>query len=347
MPRPLFRAAAFVACLALSACATTPAPGASPPSEAVPVAPADTTAQAEAADAAAGLPAVEAPGDVDGAGAVPGAAAPDAAPGVAPTQAELDYAALYGEQPYDPVADPTLPDPAEVPASYDPWEPLNRRMHTVNKAIDRAIARPLARAYTEVVPRPIRIGVGNFFRNLGQPVTALNSLLQGKPKQAGQAIGRFALNTTLGLAGFLDPASSAGIPLHNEDFGQTLGVWGWERSRYVELPLFGPRTIRDVVGMAGDSPLAPLRQVEEDKVRVFFQGLQLVDVRTQLFAVDGMLEGAPDEYALLRDAWLQRRNYQIQGDRSLEDDENLPDYLREVDNPTVPIDAMPVIPDGG
>jgi phospholipid-binding lipoprotein MlaA len=265
----------------------------------------------------------------------------------APTQAELDYAALYGQVPYDPVADPTLPAPAEVPASYDPWEPLNRRMHQVNKVIDQAVARPLARAYTQVVPRPIRIGVGNFFRNLGQPVTAINSLLQGKPKQAGQALGRFALNTTLGLAGFLDPASSAGLPLHSEDFGQTLGVWGWETSRYLELPLFGPRTVRDVVGMAGDAPLAPLRQVEEDKVRVFFQGLQLVDVRTQLFAVDGMLEGAPDEYALLRDAWLQRRNYQIHGDRALEGDENLPEYLREVENPTVPIDAMPVIPDGG
>ncbi|GAB3736581.1 VacJ family lipoprotein [Luteimonas pelagia] len=343
MPRPLVRAAVLAACLALSACATTPDPP--PGADAVAAGPVESPPDA----AGATPPAVagDAPADIAGSGDPIAGAGGDAPAAPAPTQAELDYAALYGDSPYDPVADATLPSPAEVPASYDPWEPLNRRMHKVNKAIDRAVARPLAQAYTAVVPRPVRIGVGNFFRNLGQPVTALNSLLQGKPKQAGQALGRFALNTTLGLAGFLDPASSAGIPLHNEDFGQTLGVWGWERSRYVELPLFGPRTIRDVVGMAGDSPLAPLRQVEEDRVRVFFQGLQLVDVRTQLFAVDGMLEGAPDEYALLRDAWLQRRNYQIQGDRSLEDDEDLPDYLREVENPTVPIDAMPVIPDGG
>lgn len=262
----------------------------------------------------------------------------------APTQAERDYAALYGGDVYNPVADPNLPTPAQLPESYDPWEPFNRRMHAVNAVIDKRVARPLATAYMEVVPRPIRLGVGNFFRNLGQPVSALNALLQGKPVQAGQGVARFLLNTTVGVAGFFDPATEVGLPLRSEDFGQTLGVWGWESSRYVELPLFGPRTVRDVFGLVGDAPLSPLRQVEEDRVRVFFQGLQLVDVRTQLMALDSMLEGAPDEYALLRDAWLQRRNYQIHGDRMM--DEDLPDYLREEQLPNVPVDAMP-IPEGG
>ena len=195
-----------------------------------------------------------------------------------------------------------------------------------------------------VLPRPVRLGVGNFFSNLGQPLTALNSVLQGKPKQAAQAIGRFALNATLGIGGVFDPATEAGIPNKNEDFGQTLGVWGWKTSRYLELPLFGPRTVRDVFGMSGDAPFALLRPIESDKLRVFLQGLQLVDVRSQLMAVDGMREGAADDYALLRDAWTQRRNYQIFGDRQLEGDDNLPDYLREEDNPTVPIDAIPVTP---
>ncbi|MCA1714073.1 MAG: MlaA family lipoprotein, partial [Gammaproteobacteria bacterium] len=108
-----------------------------------------------------------------------------------------------------------------------------------------------------------------------------------------------------------------------------------------------PRTVRDVVGLIGDSPLSPVRTIEEDKVRVFTQGLQLVDVRTQLMAVDSMREGATDEYALFRDAWMQRRNYQIFGDRMQQGDESLPDYLRDdVTNPTVPVDAMPVIPGG-
>lgn len=259
-------------------------------------------------------------------------------------QAVDDYAAIYGRAPYDPIADPTLPAPAQLPQSYDPWEPFNRRVYTFNDFVDRTIAKPLAEAYVKVVPRVIRLGVSNFFSNLGQPVSALNALLQGKPKQSAQSLGRFALNTTLGIGGIFDPASDAGLPNRSEDFGQTLGVWGWETSRYVQLPLFGPRTVRDSFGLIGDAPLSPIRPIEDDKTRIFLQGLQLVDVRTQLFAVDSMRKGAIDEYALVRDAWLQRRNYQIFGDR-MEQDESLPDYLREdTGNPTVPADAMPIIP---
>ena len=268
--------------------------------------------------------------------------------GDAPTAAEQDYAVLYGDQqqPYNPVYDPTLPAPAEMPRSYDPWEKLNRRVHSFNNVVDRVIAKPLAKAYVKVVPRPVRLGVGNFFHNLGQPVSALNALLQGKPKQAAQSFGRFAINSTLGIGGIFDPASDAGLPNKGEDFGQTLGVWGWKTSRFVELPLFGPRTVRDTFGLVGDGQLSPIRQVEDDKTRVFLQGLQLVDVRTQLFAVDSLREGAVDEYALVRDSWLQRRNYQISGDKEeATDDQSLPDYLRDDNgNPSVPADAMPIIP---
>ncbi len=259
------------------------------------------------------------------------------------TAAEDDYSAIYGDE-YNPVADPTLPPGVEMPVSYDPWEKFNRGVHRFNNAVERTIARPLALGYVKVVPRPIRLGVGNFFSNLGEPITTLNSLLQGKPKQAGQSLGRFLLNSTLGIAGIFDPATDAKLPRKNEDFGQTLGVWGWKRSRYVELPLFGPRTIRDVFGLIGDAPLSPIRQVEDDKTRFLLQGLQLVNVRAQLLSIDSLREGAVDEYALFRDSWLQRRNYQIGDDRKKSDNENLPDYLlEEEDNPTVPMDAMPVI----
>ena len=262
------------------------------------------------------------------------------------TQAERDFDSLYGG--YDPVADPTLPAPAELPSSYDPWERYNRQMHRFNNAIDRTVARPLARAYVEIAPRPVRLGVSNFFNNLGQPLSAVNALLQGKPRQAAQSLGRFALNTTLGIGGIFDPASDAQLPNRSEDFGQTLGVWGWERSRYVELPLFGPRTVRDVLGMVGDAPLSPLRQIGDEQTRIPLQGLQLVDVRTQLLSTDSLREGAEDDYALVRDAWLQRRNYQIFGDRlDREAGDDLPDYLREEYNPTVPVDAIPVTPLGG
>jgi phospholipid-binding lipoprotein MlaA len=290
-------------------------------------------------------PGIDAPADVAQSSAPSDAAPADAA---APTQEELDYQALYGGQVYNPIADPTLPAPADLPESYDPWETLNRKVHRFNNVVDRHVALPLAHAYVAVVPRPVRLGVGNFFNNLGQPVNALNSLLQGRPKEAGKSLARFLINTTLGLGGILDPATDAHLPYHNEDFGQTLGKWGWKRSRYVELPLFGPRTVRDVFGLVGDAPLSPIRQVEDDPARVFLQGLQLVDVRTQLFAVDSMREGAADDYTLVRDAWMQRRKYQIFGDAQSRQDDSLPPYLQEdTANPSVPADAMPVIPPSG
>jgi phospholipid-binding lipoprotein MlaA len=268
---------------------------------------------------------------------------PEAATGE-PTQAERDFDEIYGAY-----GDPTLPTPAAAPAVFDPWERYNRGMHRFNNAVDRTVARPLARGYVKVVPRPFRLGISNFFNNLGQPVSAINALLQGKPKQAGQSLGRFLLNSTLGIGGIFDPASDAKLPNKSEDFGQTLGTWGWKRSRYVELPLFGPRTVRDSFGMVGDAPLSPLRQVEADRVRIPLQGLQLVDVRAQLLATDSFREGAEDDYTLVRDAWMQRRDYQIFGDRMNGDEsDSLPDYLRDDTNPQVPVDAMPVMPtDGG
>jgi len=338
-PMPAEKRAAFEACLAQTrgdeqavlAClrqvdtetAPPPAPQSAPQPQAQPPSPAS-------------VPAPEAPAPAT----------------TTPTQAEQDYESIYGNPEYNPVADSTLPAPAQLPTAYDPWEKLNRKVHGFNNVVDRHVAKPLAHAYVAVVPRPLRLGVSNFFSNLGQPLSAINALLQGRPKQAAQALGRFALNSTLGVAGLFDPATDAHLPHRSEDFGQTLGVWGWKRSRYVELPLFGPRTVRDVFGMVGDAPLAPIRTIDDDTTRVFLQGLQLVDVRTQLMAVDSMREGATDDYALVRDAWTQRRNYQIFGDRAPQpgDDagDGLPDYLQDDDdNPSVPADAMPLMPTDG
>ncbi|MFT4196636.1 MAG: VacJ family lipoprotein, partial [Pseudoxanthomonas sp.] len=268
----------------------------------------------------------------------------------APTAAEDDFAAIYGQgEAYNPVADPNLPAPVGVAATYDPWEKFNRHIHAFNNVVDRSVARPLAKAYVKAVPRPVRIGVSNFFNNLGQPLTVVNSLLQGRPGDAWTALGRFLINSTAGIGGLFDPASHDQVPYRSEDFGQTLGVWGWQRSRYLELPFFGPRTVRDAFGLLGDAPLSPLQHIEEDKVRIGLQGLQLVDVRAQLLSIDAMREGAVDEYALYRDAWLQRRSYQINRDGPAQrgrkaQDSDLPPYLLEdEDNPTVPMDAMPTV----
>ncbi|AXK73730.1 VacJ family lipoprotein [Lysobacter sp. TY2-98] len=247
-------------------------------------------------------------------------------------EAEADFEALYGPTGSTDVTR------GEAGVIWDPWEPYNRKIHRLNNAVDRYVAHPLAKAYVKVVPRPMRSGVSNFFSNLGQPITAVNALLQGKPKLAAHAAGRFLLNSTLGIGGIFDPATDAKLENGNEDFGQSLGVWGWRRSRYFELPLFGPRTLRDIVGMVGDAPLSPMRGLEEDKIRIPLQGLQLVDLRAQLMSTDALREGVQDDYTLVRDAWMQRRMYQINGEAG----ENLPDYLR--DAPIVPVNAMPVRP---
>lgn len=249
-----------------------------------------------------------------------------------PTEAEEDFAALYGN--------PAGAAPGTPPA-YDPWEPMNRRVHAFNVGVDRAIARPIARAYVAVVPEPVRLGVGNFFDNIASPVTFLNQILQGRPRDAVQTLGRFVVNSTLGIGGIFDPASDLKMKRRSEDFGQTLGMWGWRNSRYVELPFFGPRTVRDVFGLAGDAPLSPTRQVERDRYRIFLQGAQLVDRRAALLPIESMRENAPDEYAMIRDAWLQRRQFQIESDRRRQDDgADLPDYLQGPD--PVPVDAMPL-----
>ncbi|MGX5729527.1 MlaA family lipoprotein [Pseudoxanthomonas beigongshangi] len=317
-----------------TACASAPKPA--PATDAASPAVIDGTTPAPAITEAA--PPVDAPAQETGSDTVP-ATEPAAGVPAPATDAEDDFAAIYGGS----VADPTLPAAVASPAVYDPWEKFNRKVHRFNNAVDRGVARPLARAYSNVVPRPMRLGVSNFFNNLTQPLSAINHLLQGRPKQASQALGRFLLNSTLGIGGIFDPASDAKLPRRSEDFGQTLGVWGWKKSRYVELPFFGPRTVRDVFGLAGDIPLSPVRYIEDDKTRIFLQGLNLVDTRAQLLSLDSLREGAVDDYTLVRDSWMQRRAYQIEGTRSKDEDKSLPDYLNDEDpDPTVPANAMPM-----
>ena len=210
---------------------------------------------------------------------------------------------------------------------FDPWEGFNRRVHRFNVVMDRAVARPVARAYVEVVPAPVRAKFHNFFDNLGQPATVLNALLQGRGRHSAEALGRFLLNSTVGVAGLFDPATRLKMRKRDEDFGQTLAIWGWKRSRYIELPFLGPRTVRDVFGLIGDSPLQPLANVERDVVRVGLQPVTLIDGRASILALDTLREDIPDEYMLIMDSWLQRRNFMIDPDAGV--GVSLPDYYDE------------------
>lgn len=334
---PVLLAALLGACAAQPA-RTPPPADAAPGSATVSPAPAAEPAAATATDAAAaGTPdatdtaTAAVPARGDGGDATAGEAAQA-------DQAVDDYSALYGA--------PAAAGGNGNGVAYDPWEKYNRGMHRFNLGVDRYVAHPLATAYTKVVPGPVRRRVTNFFDNIGSPVTLVNQLLQGRPGDAWVTLGRFLMNSTIGIGGLYDPATHEGLARSDEDFGQTLGVWGWRNSRYFELPFFGPRTLRDTFGMAGDYPLSPMRQIDEDNVRYGLQGLQLVDTRVKLMPLDDLRANAPDEYSLVRDGWMQRRNYQIQHDlqrtREGHDDQNdaLPDYLKQ--DGTVPTNAIPV-----
>jgi len=213
------------------------------------------------------------------------------------SEAERDAAALYGDA-----------------AIRDPWEGHNRRIHRFNNVVDRYVFRPLAVGYKRAVPDPIQAGVSRFFSNLGVPGTAVNQILQGRPIRALQSLGRFAVNTTLGIGGVMDPATRLGIPSREEDFGQTLATWGWRDSRYLVMPFFGPGSVRDTVGMLGDKPLSPIDHVEDSGAAYALQSMQIIDMRTRLLRLDQERREAYDEYALVRDAWAQHRRHEIDQD---------------------------------
>lgn len=197
----------------------------------------------------------------------------------------------------------------------DPWEGLNRKIHGFNNVADRFALRPLAVAYDTIMPDPAQAGVSRFFANLRMPATAVNQALQGRPGQAAQSLGRFAVNTTVGIGGVFDPASRVGLPKRDdEDFGQTLAIWGWRESRYLVVPLLGPRTLRDAVAIPVDRELSPITWIDDSGAAYALQGMQIVDGRTRMLPMDEMRRHALDDYVFVRDAWAQRRNRQIQQD---------------------------------
>lgn len=216
------------------------------------------------------------------------------------TQAEPDAEALHTQPPV-----------------RDPWEGFNRKMHGFNNVLDRFVFRPVAVGYDTIVPDPVQSGVSRFFGNLRLPVTAVNQALQGRPGQAGQSLGRFVVNSTAGIAGVFDPATHIGLPKRDgEDFGQTLATWGWNDSRYLVLPLLGPRTVRDTVAIVGDQPLSPIGQIDKSGIADKLQIVQMVDGRAQMLPLDKFRKDALDDYTFVRDAWAQRRNRQIEQDLS-------------------------------
>lgn len=201
---------------------------------------------------------------------------------------------------------------------HDPWEGFNRKVFRFNEEVDRWVAKPAAKAYRWLTPKFVDEGVSNFFSNAGEPVVALNNLLQGKWQQAGSDGARFLVNTTVGLVGLVDVASKLDLPKHEEDFGQTMAVWGSKSGPYLMLPFYGPSTVRDAFGRVVQWPLNARQLVEHDPTRWSLLAVDVVDTRADLLDAEKVLEG--DRYFLLRELYLQRRDYLIHDGEGQEDD---------------------------
>ena len=193
----------------------------------------------------------------------------------------------------------------------DPYEGFNRAMFSFNDQLDIYLLKPIAQVYDFVMPSFLNQGVTNVFNNLDDVETFANSILQGKFHNAIVSLNRVIWNTTVGLAGLIDVATHFGLRNDEEDFGQTLAVWGYENSNYVVWPFFGPSTIRDTFGRAGDRYSDPLYYAGLSTWdRLLVDGVKLVDIRADLLSVEGLMTGS-DRYTFIRNAYLQNREFMI------------------------------------
>jgi len=222
---------------------------------------------------------------------------------------------------------PSNPDGSERERSpADPWEPLNRSIFVFNGAFDMVTLKPLAKGYEIVVPSVIRLGINNFSRNLRSPLHIINNFLQGKIGSGFRQTGRFVMNTTFGIGGFMDVATDAGIDVEVEDFGQTLAVWGVPDGPFVVIPFLGPRTFRDATMIPLNFLADPLLHYDNSSVRDKIYLIRTIDFRAQLLRAEELLEGAYDPYVRMREAFLQHRRYLIYDGDPPEDDDLYEDF---------------------
>jgi phospholipid-binding lipoprotein MlaA len=226
----------------------------------------------------------------------------------------------------------------------DPWESMNRSVYKFNDTVDKAVLKPVAQAYRFATPKFVRIGVTNFFSNINDVSVFFNDLFQGKGQRAVADAGRVIINTTFGIGGLIDVAGFSGNPKRNEDFGQTLGVWGMGPGPYWLLPLLGPSTTRDASGRVVDTFLIPSTYlVNNTGASVGLSAVEAVNIRARLLDTEKVLDeaGAVDRYSFLRDAYLQRREVLIyDGNPPKKNDDDDFD-VHEFDEPEKPSTKQP------
>jgi phospholipid-binding lipoprotein MlaA len=207
--------------------------------------------------------------------------------------------------------------PGSTADSRDPFERYNRAMFSFNKTVDDKVLKPVATGYARVIPELIRTAVGNFFGNIGDVWTAVNNYLQGKPREGTSDVARVVLNSTFGIVGLIDVATPVGLAQHDEDFGQTLGVWGVKSGPYLVLPIFGASTVRDGLAKPLDMYADPVNQIDPVRAENSARALRLIDDRAALLESTHMMEDAAlDPYLFVRDAYLQRRESRVRDGKS-------------------------------
>ena len=215
----------------------------------------------------------------------------------------------------------------------DPWELVNRNVFSFNESIDKYAIKPITKVYEFIFPVYVRERFSNVFANVGDVYTAVNQLLQGKPKTAVEDLTRVIVNSTFGIGGIFDVATEAGLEKHSEDFGQTFGVWGIKDGPYMMLPLLGPSNVRDTVGWAFDIQTdILLTYIDNIPVRNAITGIRIVDQRSKYLSSTSLLgEAAFDKYTFIRDAYIQRRRNRIYDGNPplIDEDDDIPDEMLE------------------
>jgi phospholipid-binding lipoprotein MlaA len=211
----------------------------------------------------------------------------------------------------------------------DPWERMNRATFTFNDKLDRAVVKPVARGYRKITPHAVQVGVSNFLSNVSYPTVMLNDLLQGQFTPFMRDTGRLVVNTTIGIGGLFDPATAMGLDRSDRDFGQTLGKWGVKPGPYLMLPFLGPSDVRDTFGRVGDVFSDPRTYIRNDYWSYGLWVLGFVDARSHLLDSEALLQGAYDPYAIIRNAYLQNREFKVRGANSKGEEDEEQKMLEE------------------